>query len=912
MAKQRLRRSLKWLIRIIGVIGCVVAGALIFQVAFLPKIVERAVAQKLAALGVPDVAVEVRNVSWSTTELANLILGKDEALRIDSLSVSYDASTIRQARLRNIEVTGAEIRLKFRDGALDLGSLASLRLPDGISEDPELPFSQATLRSCSVLLDLAGSQLRIPFSASIINAGAGQCMVRGEAYLAGAPLALAGTLNTSTFDANLTVKGDDLALGTLVPMLPRQVPAVPTLARGRVSFHAALARSAGQSEGSMTVSANDVSLAARLGGRQLIVDGLSLQMSSAIDKGRRLSSLDVTLLVKQAVLDGKTVTDIAIQARKEAGHLCVEAKAAGEYWKLTKLTSDVTELFGLVGDKESRLEAAASFAVQCELPAPLASTLTTMGVPVEKTGGITLEGRTAARLTRRASGWEWSAQLPALRVSLPPGDLSYSPLSMTLRDVSADLRFTIESATDEAGAPSLRTTFALEAGGDEPAVTASLGGADAAELALGKLAVSGSAVLAPASGPVVESKLEFSDGSLEWPARGLALEGLAGNIPMWPAGSDGERGEFTVGTVCLGKQKLPPVSGKARLTGTKGDFAATWRPFRGVTLRADGWADPGGEVPKGRLSVEVPEFQIEDGDQLNRLLADKLGLSVTGGFAADAELCFAGDRVEPLVGFRIEGAKLASQKYDATLDGIKADVTITSVDPISTPGAQHIEVKSANLGKLAVKDGLIAFRIEGPESLFIERTEWGWAGGRLYTHALRINPRAPKYALTVFAERLGLAEILALVPEGRATGDGSLYGRLAVAISWPKIDFGNGFLYATPGKGWIKVKDAEVVGDLLEQNDPRWAQDPARAQIKDRIVDALTDFEYSVLKTDYIREGDGVLARIHLQGKGRRGEKPQEIGGLTINLRGFDKVLNETILMKDIGGRLLKKATQGR
>ena len=911
MAKQRLRRSLRWLIRIIAVIGCVVAGALIFQVAFLPKIVERAVAQKLAALGVPDVAVEVRNVSWSTTELANLILGKDEALRIDSLSVSYDASTIRQGRLRNIQVTGAKIRLKFRDGALDLGSLASLKPFDDPSDDPELPFSQVTLRSCSVLLDLAGSQLRIPFSASIINAGAGQCKMQGEVYLAGAPITFEGTLNPSTFDANLTVKGENLALGALIAMQPKQVFAVPALAQGQVTLNVGFVRSKGQNEALLTVFAHGVSLAARLGEHRLMVDGLFLQIGSAIDKGCRLGSLNLTLLVKQAILDGETVTDVTIHARKQAGRLYVEAKAAGEYWKLTELTGEVTELFGLVGDEESRLEAGARFAVQCELPAPLASTLPTMGVHVEKTE-ITLEGRAVARLARSASGWEWSAQLPALRVSLPPGDLSYSPLSMTLRDVSADLRFTIESATDEAGAPSLRTTFALEAGGDEPAVTASLGGADAAELALGKLAVSGSAVLAPASGPVVESKLEFSDGSLEWPARGLALEGLAGNIPMWPAGSDGERGEFAVGAVYLGKQKLPPVSGKARLTGTKGDFAATWRPFRGVTLRADGWADPGGEVPKGRLSVEVPEFQIEDGDQLNRLLADKLGLSVTGGFAADAELCFAGDRVEPLVGFRIEGAKLASQKYDATLDGIKADVTITSVDPISTPGAQHIEVKSANLGKLAVKDGLIAFRIEGPESLFIERTEWGWAGGRLYTHALRINPRAPKYALTVFAERLGLAEILALVPEGRATGDGSLYGRLAVAISWPKIDFGNGFLYATPGKGWIKVKDAEVVGDLLEQNDPRWAQDPARAQIKDRIVDALTDFEYSVLKTDYIREGDGVLARIHLQGKGRRGEKPQEIGGLTINLRGFDKVLNETILMKDIGGRLLKKATQGR
>jgi hypothetical protein len=355
-------------------------------------------------------------------------------------------------------------------------------------------------------------------------------------------------------------------------------------------------------------------------------------------------------------------------------------------------------------------------------------------------------------------------------------------------------------------------------------------------------------------------------------------------------------GSFTAGSVAYKNVKLPPVSGTIRLMDTRADFAANWPFLKGATLAAGGWLDAGGAVRRGELTASVSRFGLNDENQPATLLPAAGDLDVRGTFSLDARLNLFGDRIDPLVRVVAENASVKSAKYDAALEGVNAVVTVDSFAPLSTPGNQRIEVKRGHIGKLQVQDGSTALRVESPRSILIERTEWGWADGRLYSYGFRIDPMAPAIDVVAYGDHLSLKEILALIPNERATGEGRLYGRLPVTIQWPNLSYGNGFLYATPGVGWLRLSKAEIIGDLLEQGDSRFRTDQKMVEVKKRTVEALKDFEYSVLKVDFTNRDGSLSAAISTAGRGRLGVR-QEFSGINLNLHGIDKILNEQLII---------------
>ena len=70
----------------------------------------------------------------------------------------------------------------------------------------------------------------------------------------------------------------------------------------------------------------------------------------------------------------------------------------------------------------------------------------------------------------------------------------------------------------------------------------------------------------------------------------------------------------------------------------------------------------------------------------------------------------------------------------------------------------------------------------------------------------------------------------------------------------------------------------------------RFSTDRELAEVKDRVVRALTDFEYDALTFNFEDEAGGFV-RINTHGKGRAGERPQELD-LTLNVRGANDLLN--------------------
>jgi hypothetical protein len=170
--------------------------------------------------------------------------------------------------------------------------------------------------------------------------------------------------------------------------------------------------------------------------------------------------------------------------------------------------------------------------------------------------------------------------------------------------------------------------------------------------------------------------------------------------------------------------------------------------------------------------------------------------------------------------------------------------------------------------------------------------------GRFWAYAFRIDPEAPVVDIQLFVEDLALEYWLELLAPEDATGDGRLSGRIPVRITTePRlgVKVGAGFLQAESG-GHLRIRDADLIREVLTQNSEEFSDETDYSQmVLDRITGALQDFEYSKLRFDILQQGGGLTLRVTAAGKGRKVN--QELF-LTVNLNGFDKLIDPALAME--------------
>ena len=147
-----MRRVARWLVRIVVICAIVVAAALALQIGVLPAIVRGAVIERLSDMGLSEADLEVRSCSWSHAELANVNLDKEQSVCLDALAVKYSARSLLRGRLEVVEVTGAQLLLRIRDGQVGLGPLGRLKLEEG-NGTGEPPFERIEVRSSAMLVE---------------------------------------------------------------------------------------------------------------------------------------------------------------------------------------------------------------------------------------------------------------------------------------------------------------------------------------------------------------------------------------------------------------------------------------------------------------------------------------------------------------------------------------------------------------------------------------------------------------------------------------------------------------------------------------------------------------------------------------------------------------------------------------
>ena len=396
-----------------------------------------------------------------------------------------------------------------------------------------------------------------------------------------------------------------------------------------------------------------------------------------------------------------------------------------------------------------------------------------------------------------------------------------------------------------------------------------------------------------------------------------ALRKLVADAQLRGAGTAASKLEATLGTdgvtfldrkgeplLQLDKSVLRPVSASFGLATRKAEFRARWPLQKGVALTADGWCDLSGRLPRGELSARLNGYRLDKDPKLVSAVAKLAAVTVGGSLSLDARLRFGRGGLTPRVTVDIRDGAVSGKKYEVKAEGINGSITLTSFAPVATPGNQRIEIRAVEFGKVRLENGVIALRLEkDPRALFIEHTEWGWAGGRVYSHALRVDPQDKKIDVRLFMDDLRLGALLGKAFGEGTRADGKLYGMLPVTITRttpPQITFGRGFLYAQPGGGWWRLggAPAQIARGVLEQTIRSAGGDHREQKQRAQVVAGLLAFKYDMFKIDLLRQKDDLVLRVTARGSSVAGKPRVDYEKVVIDFPHFEKNLRKAIIIK--------------
>ncbi|VGO22223.1 intermembrane phospholipid transport protein YdbH family protein [Pontiella sulfatireligans] len=890
---------------------------LLFQVVVLPRIVERMILSKLDEIGLPDATMEVHSCSWRGADIANVTLDKECCGVIGAMAVQYSPRSLMQGKLKRAQIIGGQLLLRVRNGKIEFGGSRQLKSGSG-----EALFDHIELNACILSVEWKNKRIHIPCDGSIVNSGAGRLEGDLNLNLQGVPLRLQFAMLREDKALSFGIEKKAVDLRALLAALPADAPDLPARFAGRADL---------KLEGS--VSGNN---------------GLAFALTA------RNGQLKTALAGFPVDAD-----EFDFSVEKTAEGFAFEGSAAGEQWQLKKLS-------GLWPKNAGERLVSMAWEFEGHPPESVSRAVSDHGLDISQLGAMNISGRLLTNLSRAPGSTVPDFEVPELLVAFAPGKLRIKP-NAVLRKFSGEVRLSgsfknarssfflqpdswlgfgsarfgaltienmrmtlqtkngrsvVESVFDENG-PS--THVHLEAVSHGATVRA---GKKSLPAKVDGVRLSIDTRVGPetveAAGTLALDRLEQREGSS---GLLLALEGAVLNARLNQDGVDGPAIESTLALnaatllnaqsealLTLNEEILKPLSGTFNLKQRKGAVSLEWPLQPNAVLHANGYITLGETNPSGFFSVACEGFRIAEEQAAVKRLAESTGLTVSGDVSLKGNVKLQQGRLVPRITLAASGAALSSTHYRAKAEGINGSVTFTGFSPISTPGNQRIRIKSLKLGKLLLHNGLIALCLEDdPPAILIERAEWGCLGGRVYSRALRIDQNHPILDVRLFANGLDIGQLFGLAFGASGTGQGSLYGMIPARVSRSNLaDFtiGEGFLYSTSGEGSWKLEEnntANIVQQALEQQFEKMLPESIDEGVHDKILSALRNFEYSMFKIDFVRQADGILARVTTRGHSRNQRVPVEFEELILEFPGFDENLRKLMIIKTAIGQNFKQ-----
>lgn len=392
------------------------------------------------------------------------------------------------------------------------------------------------------------------------------------------------------------------------------------------------------------------------------------------------------------------------------------------------------------------------------------------------------------------------------------------------------------------------------------------------DLTFGSVGLKGRGTLSPDLKPEIRLTAELASGSAAMETYGLLASGIHVTIPVSYPMTDSQQqepGRLVVTTLAHKGNALAELSadlsqtadgiacqGQVRLAGLSSALSdpplvrfkasAAYDTSRGVSASAEFQADP---------------FRLSAGDIPRYYLPAVKGMTASCLASGTGSLSYETGHVATHAAFQVAQGTLMLESPAVSLDGLATTLVIDdALAGRSSPG-QVLTIDAVSMNDIRLSDFRLAYTLESPSSLLIEKAGFNWCRGRVTTESMRLSSGKKEMGITLYCDRLHLADLLRQVGSFQAEGDGSLNGRLPVRYADNTLSFENGFLFSTPGVGGvITVSGTDILTAGIPRNTMQFTQvDLAR--------EALKNYRYDWARLYFNSTGDTLLVNMKFDGR---------------------------------------------
>lgn len=380
--------------------------------------------------------------------------------------------------------------------------------------------------------------------------------------------------------------------------------------------------------------------------------------------------------------------------------------------------------------------------------------------------------------------------------------------------------------------------------------------------------------------PTLDGEAAFSQASLKYLPKELLLSGISATLPVaWPLVDEKSKGIFAATEIFLGSRPIGSLRGGIHQKPDGLSFFVRHdnTVVDGATLNGNGaLAFDAAHGVTAQVKLSSPWTQLPEGWHLGTLIAAGSGYEMGGRVKVDADLSFKKNRFQGAAWLRLAEGGLRLDQKKISIDGIHTQIHFPELPRLRSSPQQTITFAAARLGTILLDGGRLDFQVESPQALLLESGSFDWCRGRVDTQALRLAADKKEYALTLFCDRLRLADLLAQLGGVTAVGEGTLNGKIPLTYEDGKLFFSDGFLYSTPGAGGnIRLSNTALLTAGVPKGTPQFAQ-------LDLAQEALKDYEYKWAKLGLLSQGEEFTMRLQFDGKPARPLPfvyQQELGG---------------------------------
>ncbi|MGB3224490.1 MAG: YdbH domain-containing protein [Desulforhopalus sp.] len=359
------------------------------------------------------------------------------------------------------------------------------------------------------------------------------------------------------------------------------------------------------------------------------------------------------------------------------------------------------------------------------------------------------------------------------------------------------------------------------------------------------------------AGSTVEANLRSIIPEISLKKSEISLINSSLQLPFhYPYSAKDTAGEIKIEEIQYQKKKSGTLSASLLQSSTGIDFSTIFTtPFApGLNLTCDGTTLLTTDIS---VRCRFPETEFNS-TTIPGFISLPEGLSFNGKLGADGEFHIK-DEV-PTGKLRVNYKNGTLTHGENKLSDINIGVVFPRLPLLQSHQGQLCTIHSLDFGKIKLSDARIYFRIEDEQSIFLEKIQASWAGGKVETGSFALSTDMKALETTLYCDRLGFTQLLAQFGIDETEGQGSLNGRLPMIINKQGVVFEDGFLFSTPGNsGIVRFNNTRQ----LHQGMP----DINGSAYLDYSMKALENFSYNWAKLSFNSQQDELLIAMQLDGE---------------------------------------------